>query len=223
MDAPTDREFRLVADVPAAFTEVVAEAIEKSPGAFRMALSGGETARSCYEVLAGRAGIEWGRVECYVGDERCVPPDDDDANQKMIRQALIEVVSPAAFFPMDCDSPEAYEQLLQAVGGLNLIHLGLGPDGHTASLFPGSPGLEAPAGARVVRNFDETGRNSHPRLSLTFEEIERGDLVVFTVAGASKAAALAAVLAGEDLPAARVRASRVLFLCDEEAMSEVRP
>lgn len=217
------RQFRLVDDVAPAFADVVAGAIAESSGPFRLALSGGETARQCYDVLASRAGIDWSRVECFLGDERCVPPDDDDANQKMIRSSLIDKVSPAGFYPMDCSEAEAYEALLAERGPLDIVHLGLGPDGHTASLFPESPGLEAPPGARVVHNFDETGRNPHRRLSLSFEEIARSRLALFTVAGESKKKALHRVLAGEDLPATRVRAGEVVFLCDREAMGEAAP
>jgi 6-phosphogluconolactonase len=221
MDSVEGRELRLVADVPAAFVEVVQAAFAAAEGTFRLALSGGETARACYEALAVAGGIDWSRVECFLGDERCVPPEDDDANQKMVRAALTDLVRPAGFYPMDCGDPAGYERLLERAGALDLVHLGLGPDGHTASLFPASAGLAAPASALVVRNVDESGRNKHPRLSFTLGQIARSRLAVFTVSGSSKAKALAAVLAGEDLPAGRVRAGRVLFLCDEEAMSEV--
>ena len=90
------------------------------------------------------ARIDWARVECLVGDERCVPADDADANQHMIREALIDRVRPRpGFVPMDCEAgAEAYEAVIGASPTLDLVHLGLGPDGHTASLFPGSAGLE---------------------------------------------------------------------------------
>jgi 6-phosphogluconolactonase len=221
-------ELRVVKDVPAAFAEVVAEQItlaqaggaKGDEGPFRLVLSGGSTARSCYEQLAAKAGIDWGRVECLVGDERCVAAEDPDANQRMIREALVDRVEPRpAFVPMDCGAPlEAYEAVIAARPQLDLVHLGMGPDGHTASLFPGSAGLKAPADRLVERNVDATGRNPHLRLTLTFAAIARARLVVFTVAGADKHEAMFRILQHEDLPAARVRAERVLWLCDGEAI-----
>ena len=218
-------ELHVVEDVAEAFAELVAsqirlEASFLKPEAFRLVLSGGSTARECYERLATKAELDWGGVECLVGDERCVPADDPDANQRMIREALIGRVSPPPrFVPMDCDKPpEAYEAVIAASAELDLVHLGLGPDGHTASLFPGSVGLGAPAGRLVVNNVDPSGRNPHLRLSLTFSAIARARLVVFSVAGADKREAMTRVLRHEDLPAARVRATRVVWLCDPEAV-----
>jgi 6-phosphogluconolactonase len=216
-------ELRLVDDVPEAFAGLVAEEIaafapvREAP--FRLVLSGGATARACYEDLADEEGIDWSRVECLLGDERCVPADDPDANQKMIREALVSRTRPPVrFFPMDCEAgAEAYEEVV-AAGPLHLVHLGLGPDGHTASLFPGSAGLNAPAGRLVVENVDPSGRNPHLRLSLTLPAIAAADLVVFTVAGADKHEAMSRVLSHDDLPATRVRAERVLWLCDREAL-----
>jgi 6-phosphogluconolactonase len=106
-------------------------------------------------------------------------------------------------------------------GRLDLVHLGLGPDGHTASLFPGSPALDADPGRLVVMNTDPTGRNPHERMTLTFSGIARARLVVFTVAGEDKRAAFAGVRAGDpSLPASRVRADRVLWLVDPTAAGE---
>jgi 6-phosphogluconolactonase/glucosamine-6-phosphate isomerase/deaminase len=97
------------------------------------------------------------------------------------------------------------------------VHLGLGPDGHTASLFPGSTGLDADPGRLVVMNDDPTGRNPHERMTLTFSGIARARLVLFTVVGADKQEAMQRIADGEDLPAARVRADRVVWLVDREA------
>lgn len=220
-------ELRIVSDVAAAFCDLVAEearlalaeAAAKS-ATFRLVLSGGSTARDCYEHLAARDDIDWALVECLVGDERCLPADDPDANQHMIRQALVDRVQPRPrFVPMNCDAaPEAYEAVISASPALDLVHLGLGPDGHTASLFPGSEGLFAPPDRLVVNNVDPTGRNAHLRLSLTFAGIARARLVVFTVAGADKHEAMSGIVHGDDLPAARVRAHRVVWLCDTDAI-----
>ena len=92
--------------------------------------------------------------------------------------------------------------------GIDLIHLGMGPDGHTASLFPGAPTLDAEPGELVLATEDPNGVNPHPRLTLTLPAINSARLAVFTVAGASKADAVAALVRGEDIPAARVHAGR---------------
>ena len=185
-----------------------------------LVLSGGETARACYECLAEDNRVPWRQIECFVGDERCVPPDDPDANQKMIRDTLTDRVAVRAFHPMECDHAEDYAALISRAAPLDLVHLGFGPDGHTASLFPGSAALSAPEGRLVVPNLDPTGRNRHPRLTLTFEAIRSARWAVFTVSGAAKHDALRALLHGQDLPAAHVRAERVVWLCDRDALGE---
>ncbi|MGA2530795.1 MAG: 6-phosphogluconolactonase [Acidimicrobiales bacterium] len=218
-------ELRVVENVPEAFAELVASEIRlEAPASrsepFRLVLSGGSTARECYERLAAKTELDWAGVECLVGDERCVPAEDPDANQRMIKEALVgRVVPPPRFVPMDCEQPpEVYEAVIAASARLDLVHLGLGPDGHTASLFPGSVALGAPAGRLVVNNVDPSGRNPHLRLTLTFGAIARARLVVFSVAGADKREAMTRVLRHEDLPAAHVRAERVVWLCDAEAV-----
>jgi 6-phosphogluconolactonase len=190
-----------------------------SDGTFRIALSGGDTARACYEAVATSTAIDWRAVECFLGDERCVAADDPAANQRLVRESLLDRVGRLpCFHPIAWQHLDSYAALLEARPPLDVVHLGLGPDGHTASLFPGSKALETPAGVLVVLNEDPSGRNPHPRVTFSFEAIARSRLVVFTVAGAAKHDALARVFAGEDLPAARVRAPRVLWLCDEEAI-----
>jgi 6-phosphogluconolactonase len=232
--SPPTGDLRVVEDVPAAFAALVAaefaaaglatagpETTQQPDGTFRIALSGGDTARACYEALATETTVDWSAVECFLGDERCVPPEDSAANQRLVRESLLDRVGDLPrFYPVEWQDLESYAALLEARPPLDVIHLGLGPDGHTASLFPGSKALEAPAGALVVLNEDPSGRNPHPRVTFTFEAIARSRLVVFTVAGASKRDALARVLAGEDLPAARVRAPRVLWLCDGAALGD---
>jgi 6-phosphogluconolactonase len=224
---PPSGELRVVDDVPAAFADVVAtefaaattSGAEQGARRFAMALSGGETARACYERLAGGTAIDWAATDLFLGDERCVPADDPAANQRLVRETLLEPTGETAhFWPMDCGDPGAYEDLLSSRPALDVIHLGLGPDGHTASLFPGSSALEAPENRLVVTNEDPSGRNPHPRLTFTFSAIGRGHLVVFTVSGSPKHDALRRVCAGEALPAGRVRAERVLWLCDHAAV-----
>lgn len=215
-------ELRVVDDLPGSFAKVIIEAFANRPEElFYLALSGGATARACYERLAEEAttSVDWLSVNVYWGDERCVAADDPDSNQLLGRQALLERVGAAnAVYPMSCDEgPDAYQLRLGEVGRLDVVHLGLGPDGHTASLFPGSPALDADPGQLVARNLDPSGRNPHPRLTLTYSGIARARLVVFTVSGEAKRQALQGVVDGADLPAGRVDAERVLWLVDHDA------
>jgi len=216
-------EIVVVDDVAAAFANYVIEAFRDRPDeGFSLTLSGGSTAARCYERLAanGADQIDWWQVDVYWGDERCVPPEDPDSNERLGRQTLLERVGAAnAVYPMRCDDgPDPYQQRVAQAGRFDLIHLGLGPDGHTASLFPGSTALDADPGRLVVMNTDPKGNNPHERMTLTFSGIARARLVVFTVSGDDKRAAFAGVRAGdESFPAARVRADRVVWLVDPAA------
>jgi len=212
----------VVDDVPGAFAREVVSAFASRPGEeFDIALSGGETARACYERLAveGAHAIDWLVVNFFWGDERCVPPDDPDSNELLGRQALLERVGAAnAVYPMRCDEGlDAYQLRLGEMGQFDVVHLGLGPDGHTASLFPRSTGLDADPGQLVAFNEDPSGSNKHPRMTLTYTGISRARLVIFTVSGEAKRPAMEAIHAGEDLPASRVQAGRVLWLVDRAA------
>lgn len=226
---------RPVPDVPDAFAAELAAAFAGRPGQrFSLVLSGGPTARACYERTAGLApgSIDWSVVDIYMGDERWVPPDDPDANQRLVREALLEVVGPVGSFrPMPTtgtmpDCVTAYQRTigeLIAGGGPDLVHLGLGPDGHTASLFSGSDALEAGPDQLVVGTTDPNEHNPHLRLSLTLPAIAHARLVVFTVSGPEKREAFEAVRAGVDLPATRVRAGTVRWLVDAEAFGDPVP
>ena len=215
-------ELLVVDDVPGEFAERVIEAFHSRPGEdFSFALSGGETARECYERLATVGGeqIDWWQVDVYWGDERCVPPDSEDSNERLGREALLERVGAAhAVYPMRCDEgPERYQLRVGELGHFDVVHLGLGPDGHTASLFPGSAALDADPGLLVCLNEDPTGNNPHPRMTLTYSGIARARLAVFTVTGAEKQKAMQKVYDGEDVPATHVQADRVIWLVDRDA------
>lgn len=214
-------EVIVVDDVPGEFSERVVESFLHRPGdGFALVLSGGTTAQRCYERLAadGADQVDWWQVDVYWGDERCVPPDDADSNERLGREALLERVGAAnAVYPMRCDDgPDAYQQRVAQAGRLDLVHLGLGPDGHTASLFPGSPALDADPGRLVVMNADPSGTNVHRRMTLTFSAIARARLAIVTVEGESKREAFAAVRRG-DVPATRIAADRVIWLVDQAA------
>ena len=207
-------ELRVVDHVPRAFAALVAEEAPAS-----LALSGGSTARESYELLAV-AEVSWGEVDVFFGDERWVPVDDPESNEGMARHAFVDQVKPRAVYSMRHagntieHAADGYDRLLRDYGPLGLVHLGLGPDGHTASLFPGSPSLDERE-RLVVATGDEL--HPHPRLTLTFPAIARSRLAVFTVAGEGKREALQRVKAGDDLPAARVTAGRLIWLVDEAA------
>jgi 6-phosphogluconolactonase len=207
-------ELRVVDDVPRAFAALV---VEKAPAS--LALSGGSTARAGYELLAV-ADVEWSEVDVFFGDERWVPVDDPESNEGMARHAFVDQVHPRAVYSMRRagdtigEAADAYDRLLREYGPLDLVHLGLGPDGHTASLFPGSPALDE-SERLVVATGDDL--HPHPRLTLTFPAIAQSRLAVFTVAGEGKRDALDRVKAGDAVPAARVSAGRVIWLVDEAA------
>lgn len=215
-------EVVIVDDVAAEFAERVIESFHGRPGdGYSIALSGGGTARQCYERLADDAGtqIDWWKVDVYWGDERCVPLDHEDSNYRLAREALLDRVGAAnATYPMRCDEgPDPYQLRIGELGKFDLVHLGLGPDCHTASLFPDSPALDADPGRLVVMNEDPNGRNKRPRMTLTFAGIARARLVLVTVAGEDKREAFARVRNGDDVPSNRIRADRVVWLVDPAA------
>jgi 6-phosphogluconolactonase len=216
------RRLVVVDDVPGEFARWVIDAFQRRPDEdFAIALSGGETAEACYQRLAseGAEKIDWWHVEVYWGDERCVPSDHPDSNERLGRQALLEQVGAArAVYPMRCEEgPEAYQLRVGELGRFDLVHLGLGADGHTASLFPGSPALEADPGLLVVCNQDPSGANPYRRMTLTLSGIARARLALFTVRGEEKREAMQAIADGADLPAARVRADQVVWLVEPAA------
>ncbi len=224
-----------VPDVPQAFAATVQEAFAARPGPqFRILLSGGPTARACYRALARlpAEAIDWAAVDVYVGDERFVPPGHVDANQRMMREALLDRLPRlGAFVPMPtagtpAAAAAAYHSEIAALlggDGIDLIHLGLGPDGHTASLFPDSDALEAPPGRLAVASVDPHGHHPHARVTLTYEAINQARLAVFTVDDPETGPALRALLSGEDLPAARVAAPEVRWLVQADLLPSARP
>jgi 6-phosphogluconolactonase len=218
---PLNGDLLVTDDVPGAFADLaVSEGrrilSEREPGGipFRLGCSGGSSGERCYARLAARDDLDWSRTECFFADERCVARDDPMSNERALRAVLKpRLADLVAFHPMSCaEGPAAYEA--QLAGGLDVLQLGFGPDGHTASLFPGSAALDAPDDQLVATNVDPAGRNPLARMTLTLAGIAVAGLVVIAVTGEEKRDAFARGLAGEDLPAARVRAPRVLWLCE---------
>jgi 6-phosphogluconolactonase len=180
-------------------------------GTCSIALSGGSTPRRLFQLLAARGpgALPWEHVDLWWGDERTVPPDHADSNYRMAREALIDPLGLAGSHVhriagelVDHDAAaRAYErQLVAALGAppvFDLVLLGLGPDGHTASLFPGSPALDETA-RWVVANpvTSPLVHGTATRITLTAPAINAARHVRFLIAGADKAAALAQVVEG---------------------------
>jgi 6-phosphogluconolactonase len=203
----------------------------RARGAFRIALSGGATPRALYERLAAAAGVEWSRWHVFFGDERCVPPHHADSNAGMVCEALLDRV-PIPSRQVHRMRGEAepvaaaaeYERtLLEHFGGpprFDLVLLGLGADGHTASLFPGSSAL-AERERAVVATFVESLRAW--RITLTQRAIAGARCAIFLVTGADKAVALAEALRERRSPAGEVALDdgEILWLADRAAASRL--
>ena len=215
--SPMQRELRVVPHI----SEAAGFVLGLRPRT--LLLSGGSTPRSVYERLA-TSDLPWAGMECWFGDERCVPPSDERSNERMAREALLSRV-PVHAHPMDgaaCDA-EGYERKLRerfhgdAPPAFDVAFLGIGDDGHTASLFPGAPELEERE-RWVVRVDPPPGTEpAVPRLSVTLPVLNAARVALFLIAGASKREALARLLRGDDIPAARVHAQRIVILADGAA------
>ena len=204
------RELRVVDDLPRSAVDLFLEAAPKT-----IALSGGSTPRPVYERLA-ETPYPWDEVDVFFGDERCVPADDPDSNFNMANQAVLSSVSARVHAMVACD-PGGYQEALRSVFGdgvprFDFMFLGLGEDGHTASLFPGDPAVEVIDRWAVV-----VERSDHTRMTLTMPVLDAARLVVFLVEGESKRGALDRLLSDEDIPAARVAAERIVVLADRAA------
>jgi 6-phosphogluconolactonase len=204
-------------------------------GTCRLALSGGSTPRGLYSRLARPAfvrAVPWPQLEFFWGDERCVPPDDAQSNYRMAREAMLDHVpvlptqvhrwrGEERDFKLAADAYAA--ELRRCFGGslpvFDLVLLGLGEDGHTASLFPGRPSLRVKRRWTYADDVPSLGR----RLTLTLPVLNAARQVMFLVAGGEKAAALAGVMRGDPrLPASRVRPGAGLrILADRAAAAEV--
>jgi 6-phosphogluconolactonase len=204
-------QVRIVEDVAHAFARVVAEIAPRS-----IALSGGETARLCYAALREEP-VDWLMVAVFFGDERIVPVESKESNEGMARRVLLDFVQPRVVHSMVGTGADGYDALVRSSPPIDIVHLGLGPDGHTASLFPGAPARE-----ERDRFVVEAEDDAHPyrRITFTFPAIERAHLALVTVGGEDKREAVARIKAGEDLPGARIRAERVLWLGDRAALGD---
>jgi 6-phosphogluconolactonase len=238
---PSEPEIRVLntpADLfQAAATEFVMLAAQsvRNSGRFTVALSGGSTPKSLYALLASGSvpSIPWKKIFFFFGDERFVPPDHPDSNYRMARQAgLFSKVPERNVFRVPTELTDAdiaartYEQTLRKFFGLqpgefprfDLALLGLGPDGHAASLFPGTAALHEKI-SLVVANWVEKFQSC--RVTLTLPVLNRSACVMFLVSGSDKAKIVREVLNNEDanLPSQKVRPAdgRLLWLLDRAA------
>jgi 6-phosphogluconolactonase len=212
-----------------------------TPGRFAIALSGGSTPKRLYQLLAASPLVEatpWQRVHLFWGDDRFVPWDDPNSNYAMAREAMIahvpippENVHGIAFQGTPQTAAGAYERTLKSHYGADTLDpvrplfdvmlLGMGPDGHTASLFPGKPALDEKQ--HWVTGVPEPGLNPFvPRVTLTYPALESARSVAFVAAGADKTTMMRRVLAGEhELPSARVSpVGELVWFIDRAARGE---
>jgi 6-phosphogluconolactonase len=240
----TSPDLRIFPDRPALFQAAeqefvrLARAAIQSNGRFTVALAGGSTPKGLYSLLATNTAVAWDKVYFFFGDERHVPPDDPESNYRMAREAMLSKLPlPAGnVFRVPAEDPDAghaaesYEQTLrqffQTPAGkfprFDLILLGMGPDGHTASLFPGGKALQETS-RRVVADWVEKFKTH--RITFTLPVLNNAAVVMFLVSGEDKAQALKEVLEGsqpaEMFPSKLVRPTngKLIWLIDQSAAS----
>ncbi|MGQ9686184.1 MAG: 6-phosphogluconolactonase [Thiobacillaceae bacterium] len=212
---------RALAHVRAAETD----ALERR-GVFHLVLAGGTTPARLYTALADEA-HDWLSWQVWFGDERCLPPDHPERNSRMARETWLDRVGlpPANVHVIPAElgpdaAAAAYIRELAGVGDFDLVLLGLGEDGHTASLFPGREWGNGPGAADVLPVLDAP-KPPPKRVSLSAMRLSRARRVLFLVTGSSKRNTVAAWRRGDALPAAAIRPDAgVDVLLDKEAWSE---
>ena len=246
------REVQILADAnaiaqtaAAEFLQAAREAVQKKDS-FRVALAGGSTPKALYELLSNnpllQAMVPWRKMQVFFGDERHVSPDDVQSNFRMATEAMLSKVPVNAKqvhrikgeMANAAEAAEEYEEEMRAslhlesdqLPRFDLVLLGMGPEGHTASLFPGTKALREQR-RLVVSNW--VGKLYTDRITLTPPVLNNAARVIFLVHGAEKAPALKAVLEGphepEQLPAQMIqpKKGRVLWLVDPTAASMLEP
>jgi 6-phosphogluconolactonase len=220
-------EFTVLAtaeEVAAAAANQIAEALRG--GARTLVLTGGTTPQRSYELLA-ELDLEWGRVTVLFGDERCVPPDHPDSNYLMAKKTLLDRVFPATVHRMPGElGPDEgaaeYEKVVAANLPLDFVLLGVGEDGHTASLFPGHQALKA---HNLVVGIDDSPKPPPERITLSLPVLRAARRCVLLATGAEKAGALAAMLGepSRHVPASLLERERLTVIADDAAAPEAAP
>jgi 6-phosphogluconolactonase len=206
-------------EVAAAAAVEIVDAIRK--GARTLVLAGGTTPKRCYELLAGMD-VKWGEVTVLFGDERCVPPDHPDSNYRMVRETLLSRVAPASVHRIAGElgptaAARAYSLVVGFLVPLDVVLLGVGEDGHTASLFPGHPALNADGWTVSVRNAPKP---PPLRVSLTLAALRGARRVIILATGAGKADAVARAKQHE-VPSGMIAGAR--WLLDRAAAGSPPP
>lgn len=192
-------------------------------GEFRIALAGGSTPLLTYQLLA-RAGTDWSRWHVYFGDERCLPPDDAERNSKSVARAWLDLVPIPAenIHPIPAErgakeAAEAYAPLVEAALPFDLVILGMGEDGHTASLFPG----QVRAASALTQAVQNAPKPPPDRVSLSAHALSQAEGILILVTGSGKSDAVSAWKAGEPLPVAAIGGKTAVdVLIDQEANSD---
>jgi 6-phosphogluconolactonase len=227
-----DLDLRVVDDPAQGGAELLAQAA--SAGG-HIALSGGSTPREAYEIAAQMT-VDWAGATLWFGDDRCVPPDHELSNYRMAKETLLDRVDPGPEVHRikgelgPREAADEYELALRdAFDGhtpkLDLALMGLGPDLHTASLFPGKPALRERE--RLAVGVEEAGMEPYVgRVTLTLPVFNAAKEVVFLVTGADKADAVAGAFGGEpreEAPASLVtpESGRLVLLCDAGAAAKL--
>jgi 6-phosphogluconolactonase len=203
--------------VAAAAAAEIAEALRQ--GSRTLVLAGGTTPRRCYELLS-RLPVQWGRVSVLFGDERCVPPAHPDSNYAMAREALLDHVAPATVHRVPAElGPDQgaleYAKVVASVFPLDVVLLGVGEDGHTASLFPGHPALRATG---LTAGVTQAPKPPPERVTLTLEALRSARRVIVLATGAGKADAVARARRGE-VPAGMIEGAQ--WMIDAAAASRL--
>jgi 6-phosphogluconolactonase len=221
-------ELRVLDDAEAVVRTAAAELLEAARAGKEIALSGGGTPERAYE-LAAESDADWSGAGLWFGDDRCVPPDHEHSNYRMVREALLDRLDPAPrvhrirgeLAPEE--AARLYDEELGRVT-LDVALMGLGPDGHTASLFPNGPELDERARRAVAA---EAGMEPLvPRVTMTLPVFEGTPYLLYLVTGEEKAEAAARAFAGAPDPAvpaslARSRTGRTVALLDPAAASRL--
>ena len=166
---------------------------EAERGACRFALAGGATPKALYKLLAqrGQEWLPWSKVTLFWGDERAVPPDDRASNYRMVQRAMLGPIQPARVHRIEAErgAGEAAKRYTDVVGAapLDLVLLGMGTDGHTASLFPDTPDLDKASGVVATTSAEPP----HDRISLSLKLINAAQITILLVTGEEKAERLA--------------------------------
>jgi 6-phosphogluconolactonase len=201
LETPEDVAEAAAAEIAAALAE----------GARTLVLAGGNTPKRTYELLT-QADVTWGRVTILFGDERCVPPDHPESNYRLARETLLDRVAPGSVHRIagelgPDEAAELYARIVASLAPLDVVLLGAGEDGHTASLFPGHPEVSAAGWAVGVRNAPKPPPD---RVSLTLSALQGARKVIVLATGAGKADAVARAKRGE-VPSGMIANARWLI------------